>query len=182
MLKHLLPLTLVAAVALPLTFPALSAAEHTETTTTTTTTALNKDEVKFLQTANQGGLLEIKTSELVTKRNITGPAADFAKKMIADHESVNKELVSLASKKGVTLPTALDEETQKKYDSLAKVDDAKLGKEYMECQIKAHKAAVSAFKDAADESKDSDVKAIAAKHLPHLQAHLDEAKRIEDTL
>lgn len=182
MIKHLLPLTLAIAMALPLTFSALGAAERTDTTTTTTTTSLNKDDVKFLQMANQGGLLEIKTSELVAKRNVTGAAADYAKKMITEHESVNKELSSLASKKGVTLPTALDVDTQKKYDSLVKVDDAKLGKEYMEAQVKAHKAAVSSFKDAADDSMDVDVKAIATKHFPHLQAHLDEAKRIEDTL
>lgn len=182
MIKHLLPLTLAAAVALPLTFPALNAVERTDTTTTTTTTSLNKDDVKFLHVANQGGLLEIKASELVAKRNVTGPAAEYAKKMITEHESVNKELNSLASKKGVTLPTTLDGDTQKKYDSLAKVDDAKLGKEYMETQIKAHKAAVSCYEDAADDSKDVDVKATAAKHLPHMQAHLDEAKRIEDTL
>jgi len=182
MIKYILPLTLAAAVAMPQTFSVLGAAEHTETTTTTTTTTLNKDDVKFLQMANQGGLMEIKTSELLAKRNATGPVAEFAKKMITEHESVNKELAALASKKGITLPTALDEDTQKKYDALAKVDDAKLNKEYMECQIKAHKSAVSAFKDAADDSKDADVKAAAAKHLPHLQAHLDEAKRIEDTL
>ena len=182
MIKHLLPLTLAAAVALPLTFPVLGAAERTETTTTTTTTALNKDDVKFLQMANQCGLMEIKTSELLAKRNVTGPVADFAKKMITEHTAVNKEMTALASKKGVTLPTALDENSQKKYDSLAKNDDAKMSEEYMECQIKEHKAAVSIFKDAAEDSKDADVKAIAAKHLPHMQAHLDESKRIEDTL
>lgn len=180
MLKQLLPLTLALAVAMPLTLPVLGAAERTDTTTTTT--VLSKDDVKFLQMANQCGLLKIKASELAAKRHVTGPTAEFAKKMVSEHESVNKDLSSLASKKGLTLPTMLDEDTQKKYDALAKMDDAKMANEYMECQVKAHKTAVSEFKDAADDSKDVDVKAFAAKHLPHMQAHLDEAKRIEDTL
>ena len=182
MIKYLLPLSLAAAVGMPLTFADLNAADRTDTTTTSTT--LSKDDIKFLQMANQGGLLEIKMSELVAKRNtnVTGAPADFAKKMITEHGSVNKDLTTLATKKGVTLQTSLDEDTQKKFDALAKTEDGKLAKEYMECQIKAHKAAVSGFKDAADDSKDVDVKAFATKHLPHLQAHLDEANRVEDTL
>lgn len=180
MIKYLLPLTLAAAVAMPMTFAELNAADRTDTNTPSAN--LSKEDVKFLQMANQCGLLKIKAAELATKRNASGAPLDYAKKMITDHEAVNKELAALASKKGVALPTVLDEDTQKKYDALAKTEDAKMGKEYMDCQVKAHKAAVSSFKDAADDSKDADIKAFAAKHLPHMQAHLDEAKRVEDTL
>ncbi len=141
---------------------------------------LAKDDLEFILAANQGGLFEIKTSELAKQRNVTGANLEFAKQMISDHEAVNQELGALAAKKGVTLPTTLDESMQKKYDALAKTEDSKLAKEYLAYQVKAHKDAVSAFKSAASDSKDTDVKAFAAQHLPHLQAHLDAAKRLED--
>lgn len=155
-------------------------ASAADTVVTAAPTMLAKEDLAFILAANQGGLFEIKTSELAKQRNVNGANLEFAKQMISDHEAVNQELGALAAKKGVTLPTTLDEEHQKKYDALAKTEDSKLAKEYISCQVKAHKKAVSAFKDAASDSKDTDVKAFAAQHLPHLQAHLDAAKRLED--
>ena len=181
MTKRLLPLTLALALALPVALSTVAfAADHVDATTTSTT--VSKDDVKFLDRSNQCGLLEVKSAELAAKRNISGPAADFAKKVTKEHAAINAELATLASKKGVHLQTTLDEDTQKKHDKLAKVEDSKLAKEYIEYEIKAHKAAISEFKEAADDSKDVDVKAFAAKYLPHLQMHLDEAKRIEDAM
>ncbi len=178
-LARALPLSLALALAMPLALPSLAHAAD-KMGDTTSSTMLAKNDIEFLKVANQCNMLEIKEAELVVKRNASGANLDFAKKMITDHEKVNEELAELATKKGVTLPTGLNEDMQKKYDSLAKTDDAKINKEYFECQVKEHKKAVSAFKDAAEDSKDTDVKAFAAKHLPHLQAHLDEAKRLED--
>ena len=100
--------------------------------------------------------------------------------MVSSHQAVNKELAELASRKGVMLSDTLNKDMQEEYDELAKNDDAKLNKEYIECQVKAHKMAVDAFEDAAEDSKDADVKAFAVKNLPHLKAHLDEVKRMDD--
>ena len=180
MTKRLLPLTLALAMALPITLSTAAFAEdHADMSTTST---VSKDDVKFLNRANQCGLVEVKSAELAAKRNISPLAAEFAKKIASEHGSMNAELTALASKKGVHLPTTLDEDAQKKYDKLAKVEDGKLAKEYLEYEVKAHKAAISDFKESADDSKDLDVKAFAGKYLPHLQAHLDEAKRIADAM
>lgn len=177
--SRVLPLSLALALAVPVALPSLAAAAD-KAVDTTTSTMLAKKDIEFLKAANQSGMLEIKEAELAVKRNLSGTNLNFAKKMVTDHEKVNQELTDLAAKKGVVLPTALDEDMQKKYDSLAKTEDTKLAKEYLECQVKAHKKAVSDFKEAAEDSKDADVKAFATKHLPHLQAHLDEVKRLED--
>ena len=171
---------LVAIAAVPVT--SFAADKSADAAAANSGTTLVKEDIAFLQGANQGGMLEVKTSELAIKRNaLAGTDLEFAKKMIDEHKKINKELADLATKKGLVPNEGFDEGMQKKYDDLVKTDDAKLLKEYRACQVKSHKMAVSAFKDAADDCKDVDVKAFAAKHLPHLQAHLDEAKRLEDT-
>lgn len=176
--NYALPLSLAMALALPLaTTSALTAADKSGNHAAS---LLVKDDIKFIEAANQGGLLEIKESELVLQRKAPGLNQDFAKKMVTEHQAVNKELSELASRKGVMLTDTLTDDMQKKYDALAKTDDAKLSKEYIDCSLKGHKKTVDAFKEASEDSKDADVKAFAAKHLPHLQAHLDEVKRIED--
>lgn len=147
---------------------------------TSPTLPVEKRDVEFIQQSNQCGLLVTKVSELAIQRNLSGQNLDFAKQVVSDHKSLDKDLTALASKRGITLPTALDEDTQKKYDSFAKTEDTKLAKEYLAFAIKEHKKAVSAFKDAAADSKDADVRAFAAQYLPQLQVHLDEAKRLKD--
>ncbi len=163
-------------VAAPVAAPAADTAADAAAASST----LNKNDRKFLIAANQGGLFEVKTSELAIQRNVAGANHDFAKRMVSEHGTVNSELADLATRKGITLPTMLDEDMQKKYDKLAKTEDTKLAKAYIEVQVKAHKEAVSAFKEAADDSTDPEVRAFAAKHLPHLQEHLATVKHLED--
>jgi putative membrane protein len=140
---------------------------------------LSKADNKFLHHAAEGNLLEIKTSELALKRGLAGDEKTFAQKMIDDHTQVDTELRTLAQSKGITLSTTPDDKVQKKLEKLGKQNDKDFAEAYFECQVEAHKDAVSAYKDATEGAKDTDVKAFAAKHLPHLQGHLDEAQALE---
>ncbi len=161
-----------------LTTPAGAAETAAETAAAAST--LNKDDAEFVRMALLGGMVEVKTSELAVKRNIlTGADLEFAKKIVSDHNTINDEITALARTKGLTLPTALDEKMQKKVDDLGKKSDKDLREAYLECQVDGHKKAVSAFKSASDDAKDGDVKAFAAKHLPHLQQHLETVKALE---
>jgi len=175
---YALPLSLALALALPLgTTSALVAADNSGNNSAS---ILVKDDITFIEEANQCGLLLIKESELVLKRKAPGLNQEFAQKMVTGHQAVKKELGELAARKGVMLSDTLNEDMQKKYDALAKTDDAKLGKKYLEHQVKEHKNAVDVFDNATGDSKDPELKVFAVKHLPHLQAHLDEVKRMED--
>lgn len=156
------------------------AADNTAAESAAASSSLNKDDAEFLRMALLGGMAEVKTSELAIKRGIlTGADLEFAKKMVSDHSTVNDEITALAKTKGLALPSALDEKLQKKVDDLGKKSDKDLREAYLECQVDAHKNAVSGFKTASEDAKDGDVKAFAAKHLPHLQQHLDTVKALE---
>ena len=155
------------------------AADDTTREAAISATTLNKDDAGFIYDALQGGLLEIKASELALKRGLTGAERDFAQKMVDDHTAVDDELKTIAKAKGVAVPTALDEKKQKKLDALGKEKDQDFAKAYLDCQVSAHKDAVSAFKSASEDSKDVDVKSFAAKHVPHLEQHLETAKALD---
>ena len=141
---------------------------------------LAKADNKFIHHAAEGNLLEIKTSELALKRGLAGDEKTFAQKMIDDHTQVDTELRILAQSKGVTLSKIPDEKSQKKIDKLGKQNDKNFAQAYFECQVQAHKDALSTYMDASEGAKDADVKAFAAKHLPHLQELLDEAQTLEN--
>jgi len=65
----------------------------------------------------------------------------------------------------------------------AKLLDGKVGadfdKAFASAAVSDHKKAVKAFEKAANEAKDADVKAFAAKTLPALKEHLSMAEALQ---
>jgi putative membrane protein len=146
----------------------------------TALSSVDKQDQEFARQAAIAGMVEIQTSELALKRGLTGDDKQFADMMIDDHKKADKELKAIAEKKGITLPTTLDEKSHEKVDKLGKANDKEFAERYFECQIDAHKKAVDLFEDEADKGKDPDLKAFAIATLPTLKTHLDHAKKMED--
>lgn len=144
----------------------------------TAESALDKNDSAFLIAASQVGSMELRSSEIAQKRLLAPEEIAFAKKIIADHTTMANELAALATKKGLTLPKEVDEKAQKKVDALSATKDPAFAEAYVDCQVAAHKDAVSLFKDAAEGAKDADVKAFASKYVPTLNMHLDHAKTL----
>lgn len=140
---------------------------------------VHKADAEFVRKAAICGLIEVQSSEAALKRGLSPEEKKFAQQMIDDHTAVNKELAALAEKKGIAVPKALDKDSQAKIDKLAKVEEKDFAEEYMECQVKDHKEAVELFEDQSTDGKDPELRAFAAKHLPHLKHHLDLAKQLE---
>jgi putative membrane protein len=115
--------------------------------------------------------MEIQSSQLALSHSPDGDTKPFAEKMVKDHQQTSAELQALvdSGKLKVSLPTALDTEHQKKLDEL----NAKSGKDfdsaYDHMQLQAHEEAVALFEQYAREGDNPDLKAWAAKTLPHLK-------------
>jgi len=125
-------------------------------------------------------MMEIQAAELALSRQPDADTKPFAERMVKDHQETSKELKALVAggKVKVTLPMALDAEHLKKLDELK----AKTGKEfdraYDQMQVQAHEEAVMLFEAYAASGDNADLKAWAAKTLPHLKEHLAMAKKL----
>jgi len=125
-------------------------------------------------------MMEIQAAELALARQPDADTKPFAERMVKDHQETSKELKALVAtgKVKVTLPAALDTEHQKKLDELK----AKAGKDfdraYDQMQVQAHEEAVMLFEAYATGGDNADLKAWAAKTLPHLKEHLAMAKKL----
>jgi putative membrane protein len=134
----------------------------------------------FVKKVAMSDMMEIQASQLALSRNPDADTKPFAEKMVKDHQQTSTELKSLveSGKVKATLPTALDAEHQKKLDELK----AKSGKDfdtaYDRMQQQAHEEAVALFEQYARDGDNADLKAWAAKTLPHLKEHLAMAKRL----
>ncbi len=125
-------------------------------------------------------MMEIQSSQLALERNPDADTKPFATIMIADHQRTSKELKALvdAGKVNVSLPTALDAEHQKKLDDLKAKTGKDFDRAYDQMQVQAHEQAVALFESYSKTGDNADLKAWAAKTLPHLKEHLAMAKKL----
>ena len=134
---------------------------------------------EFLAKAASGGMLEVEMGKQVAARAVTPQAKEFAQKMVSDHTKANTELMALAAKKNITLPTALSDEHAKVLKDVTEEKGVKMDQEYMKEMLKDHQEDVKEFTDAAVKASDPDIKALAAKNVPILQMHLDMVTKMQ---
>jgi putative membrane protein len=135
----------------------------------------------FVTLAAQSDMLEIESSKLALTKADSAKAKQFADKMIKDHTATSNELKALVAggKVPASLPPTLDKAHQEKLDKLSKLNGRDFTKEYDDMQVAAHKDAVSLFERYSKEGDNAELKAFAAKHLPHLQEHLKMAQALD---
>jgi putative membrane protein len=144
------------------------------------TPTVDKADQEFVEQASQGGLFEVRSSELATKRSIGGQEQQFALMMIDDHGKANRTLASLAAKKNIEVGSTPDQKHEGLLEKLGSAADKDFAKVYVAMQLKAHKNAVDLFTTESKDGKDVDLRSFASDTLPTLQVHLAQIKAISD--
>ncbi|HEX3186458.1 MAG TPA: DUF4142 domain-containing protein [Pyrinomonadaceae bacterium] len=132
----------------------------------------------FLMDAAEGGMLEVELGRVAAQKGTSEAVKQFGQKMVDDHGQANTELMSIATSKGVTLPTELDEKHRAHVTKLSGMTGAEFDREYSKMMLSDHNKDVSEFEKESTQGADPDLKAFAAKTLPTLQQHLEMAKAL----
>jgi putative membrane protein len=136
------------------------------------TTKVDND-TDFAVFAADGGMLEEKLGKLAQANGTSAKVKDLGKMMEADHKMANNELKTWAAKYNVTLPAALSNDKQEKYNELAAKKGADFDKAYSGLMVDEHEKVIRAFKKEADDGKNAELKAWAAGKVPALEHHLE---------
>lgn len=144
--------------------------------------AVDSSDKSFLQNAYQDGLAEVKMGELGQSKTANADVKALASMMVTDHTAANGELKTLSDNKKVSLSNDPSLVAQGK----AKLLDVRSGdsfdKAFVDDLVSDHKKDIEAFEKAANEAKDPDVKAFAAKTLPTLRHHLAMAEQVQSKI
>jgi len=154
----ILSLTFVIAVTLSSVFGATSSDKATDKETT------------FIKKAADGGMTEVELGKVAEKNAQRDDVKKFGEQMVSDHSKANDELKSIASKKGVELPS---KEHTAKWTS---------DKAYVDMMVKDHEKDLAEFQEEANSGSDPDVKKFADDTAKVVQEHLDLAKEIQGKL
>ena len=140
--------------------------------------ALSDADREFIKKAAIGGRAEVELGTLATQRAQRPVVREFGAKMVKDHGAMNTELATLATSKGVDVPTALDAEHQAVRDRLMALQGADFDRAYMQEMVKDHTQDVAEFEKATQTASDADLRSWTAAKLPTLREHLALARDI----
>jgi len=147
-----------------------------------TTAAVDEESADFAVKAASGGMMEVQLGDAAQQLASGTRVKEFGNMMVRDHSKANDELKTLAATKNITLPDSVGEDHRKHIDDLKKKKGADFDKAYIDMMVDDHKEDIDMFEKAANNLKDPDLKAFAARTLPTLRAHLDSAQTIRETM
>jgi len=142
----------------------------------TTTDKLDTSDEKFVTSAFQGNLAEIKLGQLAVAKAQTPEVKQFGQRIIDDHAAANTKLMKLAGQKGLQPKRELEQSVQHEYNKLDKLSGTQFDREFMNYMVSDHQKDIKEFEKVAKSAKDPDVKEFAESTLPTLQDHLTNAK------
>jgi putative membrane protein len=132
--------------------------------------SLSVKDKTFMKKAAKGGMMEVAMGKLAEQNGQSEDVKSFGKRMVTDHSKANDELKSLASQKGVQLPS---KEPTLKWSS---------DKTYIDMMVKDHEKDLAEFQQEAKTGSDPEVKKFAEDTAKVVQEHLDLAKETQSKL
>ena len=139
---------------------------------------LSSGDRDFLMDAAMGGLMEVELGRVAAQQGTSEAVKQFGQRMVDDHSKANQELMTLATSKGITLPTTLDDKHREHVTKMSAMSGADFDREYSKMMLSDHRKDVSEFEKESTRGTDADLKAFATKTLPTLKEHLKMAEAL----
>ena len=131
----------------------------------------------FITRASASGVAEIESGKIALEKTTYPEIKEFAKKMIENYASSNKDLRELAAKKDVEIADEAVLLDKAKAYVLKQREGESFDVAYVNNQIDAHRETIKLYEQASS-SPDEDVRRLAATSLPRLEQHLEEAEAL----
>jgi len=135
----------------------------------------------FVEKAAMAGMTEVELGRHASEHAASPAVRAFGQKMVADHSKANAELSAIAEKQGISVPAAMDDQHRKEVAKLTGKHGSDFDEAYMKMMVADHKDVLAEFRTQAKEGK-TEVDRFAAKTLPTLESHLNQAKSVKASL
>ena len=154
--------------AMPASSASASPAANTASKSKNSGGNLSAKDKRFINKAAEGGMMEVEGGRMATQNAKHNEVKRFGERMVTDHSKANDELKSIASSKGVQLPSSGKSMGKWKND-----------KDYMDMMVKDHEKDLAEFQAEAKDGSDPEVKKFANKTSKIIEKHLNLAKEVQ---
>lgn len=170
-----------------------------DSTVGTTGNAVGAGDRDFVDDLTIAGMAEVELGKMAMERAANAEVKQFGDMMVKDHSKAGEELKQVAMQHSIPMPSGLDQKHNDLKNKLSGLRGAEFDREYMNAMVAGHEDVVDRLQTRASEDRfgddkgkvrpegsDNPVEASinqwAAKALPTVRHHLDEAKRINERL
>jgi putative membrane protein len=140
-------------------------------------TAPHATDEEFMKSAAHSDQNEIQQSKMALAKGVTGMVKDHANMMIADHSKSTADLMKIAAKKGVKLPTDMDAEHKALAPEMEKLSGKAFEDRYMAQMVTDHQKTANTMMAHEKMTQDADLKGFIGKTLPVVQKHLANSEK-----
>jgi putative membrane protein len=141
--------------------------------------SFSQSDEEFIAKAVIGGLAEVEMGKLAKQRASSPNVRKLASRMVAEQEKVNRELESIAGRRGIAVPVALDDEHKGKLEDLMKESGRAFDRSYVRMQVDGHGKMQALLEAEVKGTRDQALKTFAVKTLPTVREHARMAKDIQ---
>lgn len=139
---------------------------------------LSERDRNFIYEVSRDGYAEVRIGRLAENRATSNAIRDFARRMIEDHRSADRELKALADSKGLRLARSMGADGQALYNRLSNLSGAAFDNAYVRAMRRDHRKAVNAFEEESRTARDRDLRRWVENTLPTLRDHLQMAQNL----
>ena len=140
--------------------------------------SLNAADRQFLTGAAEDTFAQVELAKLAVHKTSSPEVKSYSERMLSEHNKTIGEIRKLAEDKGIELPKVPSQSLQPIKSRLDKMPGGQFDSAYMAEMLKGHKAEIAVFEREQHIAADADIKSLASKTLPRLQAHLKQAENV----
>src|SRR5690606_5001296 len=145
--------------------------------------ALDHQDRLFMEAATRAGLFELRAGDLALQRASSDEVRTYAQTVLRDQAQARASLLALAAAKSRAVPTAVGADQHALLGRLQNAPQTAFDDLYLQkVAVQGQASVVRLFERTVRDSDDPEIQAYAARVLPMLQRHLDEARRLQARL
>lgn len=131
----------------------------------------------FMREAAADGLAEVQLGRIALDKASSTQVKQLAQRIVDDHTQANQQLMGIAQRKNVTLPTEPMPMQKQEADHLQSLNGKDFDQAYAQAMVKDHRKAIKMFGMQSTNGSDPDLKQFASTTLPKLKMHLQMAEQ-----
>ena len=132
----------------------------------------------FIHQTIRGNYTEVELGRLATSRSSNSQVKDFAERMVNDHNSMNKQWVSLAQKNDMKIKVDLGPAGQQSLDRLQGLSGSSFDQAYISEMIREHEEDVAALQRMATSARSPEVRQLSNTGAATVREHLTLAQQV----
>jgi len=155
-----------------------SAGSSSETPSSSASSSGSSQDAQYVMQAHQSNLAEIAAGQLAQQKGTSQAVKDLGARFVADHTTLDQSLQQVASKLGLSLPSAPNTEQQALAQQYTAASGPAFDTLFVTTQMAAHMKTMQAGQAELSSGTDATVKAAAQNAAPVIASHgtmLDQA-------